>query len=86
MIPKHYFTMDKNFGEIGRGAKEKTNILSRGPPPMVSYTKISNGRIDPKIGWNTDLILLYIYTKFQPLHGSSKILKIEEIFTQYYKI
>ena len=32
IIPKHYFTMDKNFGEIGKGAKEKTNILSRGAP------------------------------------------------------
>ena len=30
MILKHYFTMDKNFAEIGKGAKEKTNILSRG--------------------------------------------------------
>ena len=57
MIPKHYLTMDKNFSEIGKGAKEKTNILSRGGlPPMVSYTKISNGRIDPKVGWNTNLI------------------------------
>ena len=26
MISKHYFTMDKNFAEIGKGAKEKTNI------------------------------------------------------------
>ena len=30
MIPKHYFTMDKNFDEIGKGTREKTNILSRG--------------------------------------------------------
>ena len=30
MIPKYYFTMDKNFAEIGKGTREKTNILSRG--------------------------------------------------------
>ena len=30
MIIKHYSKMDENFVEIGKGAKEITNILSRG--------------------------------------------------------
>ena len=67
MIPKHYFTMDEKCAEIGWAVREISNNLSRGRlPPKVSYTKISNGRIDTKIGWNVNLILLYIYTKFQP--------------------
>ena len=50
MIPKHYFTMDKNFAEIGKGTKEKTNILSRGGSlPWFPIQKFLMGGSTPKL-------------------------------------
>ena len=50
MILKHYFTMDKNFGEIGKGTIEKTNILSRGfSLPWFPIQKFLIGKSTPKL-------------------------------------
>ena len=58
--------MDENFAEIGKGTREKTNILSRGAPSHGFLYKNFIERIHLKISWNINLILLYNYTKLQP--------------------